>query len=274
MDRLGPFADAFLDFYRGHEDQRRLTIPIESLSLDDAYEVQRRVIAARTATGEQVVGYKVGCTSRAIRRQFSLTEPICGRLTSPQIHHGETALDWHAYRTPAVEPEFVFVIGKDLTDEVGEAGSLRDAIDSVSPGIEVHNYRFRFGEPTSQELIASNGLHAGLVVGDPRVGARDFDMDIEGVGLFVNGVLADSGIGAEIMGGPLESLRWLVNHLVRRGGALRAGQLVIPGSPVGLIPVGPGDRVMARFTHLGGVEAEFRGGDARGAVGHRVVPPG
>jgi 2-keto-4-pentenoate hydratase len=260
MDGLGLLADAFLDFYRGHEDNRGLTIPIESLSLDDAYEVQSRVIAARTAAGEQVVGYKVGCTSRAIRRQFGLTEPICGRLVSPHVHHGDTALDWHAYRNPAVEPEFVFVMGKDLADEVGEAGLLRDAIDSVSPGIEVHNYRFRLGEPTSQELIASNGLHAGLVVGDLKIGARDFDMDIEGVGLFVNGVLADSGIGAEIMGGPLTSLRWLVNHLVRRGEVLRAGQLVIPGSPVGLISVGTGDRVAARFTHLGGVEAVFHGG--------------
>lgn len=56
------------------------------------------------------------------------------------------------------------------------------------------------------------------------------------------------------------SLRWLVNHLVRRGEALRAGQLVIPGSPVGLVSVEPGDRVTAGFTHVGWVEAEFREG--------------
>ena len=131
-------------------------------------------------------------------------------------------------------------MGKDLTDEVGEPVSLADAIDSVSPGIEVHNYRFRFGGPTSQELVASNGLHACLVVGDRKTGPEDLDLDLEGVGLFVNGVLADSGIGAEVMGGPLVSLRWLVNHLVRRGEVLRAGQLVIPGSAVGLTRSGRG----------------------------------
>ena len=83
---------------------------------------------------------------------------------------------------------------------------------------------------------------------------------MEGVGVWRNGELVTSGIGAEIMGGPLVSLRWLVNHLVRRGEALRAGQLVIPGSPVGLVSVEPGDRVTAGFTHVGRVEAEFRGG--------------
>jgi 2-keto-4-pentenoate hydratase len=261
MDRLGPFADAFLGLFRGHDDEGHCKVPIGSLSLDDAYEVQRRVVAARTAEGERVVGYKVGCTSRAIRQQFGLTEPVCGRLMSPHVHHGDTALDWHDFRGPAVEPEFVFVMGKDLTDEVGETESLADAIDCVSPGIEVHNYRFQFGRPTSQELVASNGLHACLVVGDRKARPRNLDLDLEGVGLFVNDVLADSGIGAEVMGGPMVSLRWLVNRLVRRGEVLRAGQWVIPGSPAGLIRVGPGDRVSARFTHLGGVEVVFRGRD-------------
>ena len=260
MDRLGPFADAFLGHFRGRDHEGRDLPPIESLSLDDAYEVQRRVLATRTAEGGQVVGYKVGCTSRAIRQQFGLTEPVCGRLMAPHVHHGDTALDWHAYHRPAVEPEFVLVMGKDLADEVGESESLVDAIDCVSPGIEVHNYRFRFGKPTSQELVASNGLHACLVVGDEKIRPQGLDWGMEGVGVWMNGELVTSGIGAEIMGGPLVSLRWLVNHLVRRGEALRAGQLVIPGSPVGLVPVGPGDRVTAGFTHVGRVEAEFRGG--------------
>jgi len=68
---------------------------------------------------------------------------------------------------------------------------------------------------------------------------------------------AASGLDIEIMGGPMKSLRWLVNHLVRRGESLRAGQLVIPGSPVRLVPVEPDDLVSARFTHLGRVDAQF-----------------
>jgi 2-keto-4-pentenoate hydratase len=80
---------------------------------------------------------------------------------------------------------------------------------------------------------------------------------LEGVGIFRNGELAASGIGAEIMGGPLNSLRWLANHLQSQGEHLRAGQLVIPGSPVQLISVEPGDQITARFTRLGSVEGQF-----------------
>ena len=38
------------------------------------------------------------------------------------------------------------------------------AIDFVAPGIEIHNYRFWFGDPTIQELIASNGIHDWFTV--------------------------------------------------------------------------------------------------------------
>ena len=272
MTDSGRSTKALLDSYRDH-DGGRCPTPIESFSLDDAYEVQRRVIAARTAGGERVVGYKVGCTSRAIRQQFGLTEPVCGRLMSPHVHRGTRPSTGTPTTTPPSSPSSCSSWARTCPMRWARAESLTDAIDSVSPGIEVHNYHFRFGKPTTQELVASNGLHACLVVGDRQVRPRDFDMNMEGVGLFVNEVLADSGIGAEVMGGPLDSLRWLVNHLVRRGEVLMAGQLVIPGSPVGLIPVGPGDRVSARFTHLGGVEAVFRGGDAEGPLGHRVVRP-
>ena len=99
----------------------------------------------------------------------------------------------------------------------------------------------------------------------PEVGPGDVRVKVDScgicgsdVGLFVNDELAGSGIGAEIMGGPLKSLRWLVNHLVRGGDGLRAGQLVIPGSAVELRGVEQNDRVTARFTTVGRVEAVFQ----------------
>ncbi len=257
MRNLADIAEAFLQIHLSKKLDPSVEFDLGALSLDDAYEVQRQVIASREARGEQVVGHKVGCTSQAIRQQFGLSEPICGRLMAPYIHYGNTVLDWNNYVDLAVEPEFVFGIGRDVRSEIRDQEELLDAIEWVSSGIEIHNYRFWFGEPTSQELIASNGILAGLVVGEQRISPTELDFDLEGVGIFRDGELAASGIGAEIMGGPLKSLRWLANHLLSRGEHLQIGQLVIPGSPVQLISVEPGDRIAARFTRLGSVEAEF-----------------
>ncbi len=260
MPDLQPFADTFLHLFQEHQFSRGDGDPITSLTLQDAYAVQQMVIDARTGSGEQVVGYKVGCTSEAIRRQFGLSEPICGQLMTPHIIYGDAVLNHSDYFDCAVEPEFVVMIGHDLADEVGEQDDLTAAIDFISPGIELHNYRFWFGEPTSQELIASNGIHAGLVVGDQKTSPGSFDWDEEDAGIFIGDEQAASGPGREIMGGPMKSLRWLVNHLVRSGKCLRAGQLVIPGSPTRLVPVEAGDQVSARFAHLGQVEARFTPG--------------
>ena len=254
---LDEIVDTFLNIWKTKTRPSGCAFDIGALSLDDAYAVQQRVIEHRVAQGECVEGYKVGCTSMAIRKQFGLSEPIYGRLMAPHIHDGDTVLDWNDYVQCAVEPEFVLKIGQDVTDDVADERELLDAIEWLAPGIEVHNYKFWFGGPTSQELIASNGIHAALVVAEQRVSPTSLDFEMEGVGLFRKDELMASGIGAEIMGGPLKSLRWLVNRLARRGEHLRAGQLVIPGSPVELVSVQSNDRITAAFTHLGKVSAFF-----------------
>ncbi len=250
-------ADALLRVFEDGQGPGDQGLDFERLSRSEAYETQKMYIDARLAKGEEVVGYKVGCTSRAIREQLGLAEPICGRLMAPHLYHGDVTLSWDRFCRCAVEPELAIVMGTDLTDEVAEDEDLTGAIDFVSPGIEVHNYTFWAGRPTRQELIASNGIHACLVVGDQKTLPGRFDWNLEGVGLFVNDELTGSGIGAEIMGGPLKSLRWLVNRIVQEGGGLRAGQLVIPGSAVELTTVERNNRVTARFTTIGSVEAVF-----------------
>lgn len=257
MKHLDEFAALFLNIFQSHRLEHGSSVAVSTLSLDDAYAVQRKVIDERVFQGEQVVGFKVGCTSRAIRHQFGLSEPICGRVMQPHLYFGNTALSSHRFHLPAVEPELVLIIGRDFVDEVGPEEHLDNSIEFVSPGIEVHNYEWWFGQPSSQELICSNGLHACLVVGENKINPKNLDWDMEGVALLKNGELAASGVGAEIMGGPMTSLRWLINHLVRRGESLRSGQCVIPGSAVRLISVDPGDRVESRFTHFGSVVAEF-----------------
>lgn len=257
MSLIEAYTDAFFEIFQS----RRLTSPpawpVTELTLQDAYDVQRRVIERRVHLGEEVVGYKVGCTSRAIRQQFGLTEPICGHLTRPYVYSPEMPFSCRDFVNPAIEPEFVLTIARDLTDEVGPQEALQGTVEFVSPGIELHHYRWWCGEPSLPELICSNGIHAGLVIGAPLLSPGRFCWEMEGVGVFNRGELIASGISADIMGSPMNSLRWLINHLVRRGTPLRAGQLVIPGSATRLLPVEPGDQICARFTHIGEVTAEF-----------------
>jgi 2-keto-4-pentenoate hydratase len=229
---------------------------ITGLTLPQAYEVQDGFLAGRVREGARIVGWKVGCTSAAIRRQFGLSQPISGKLLEPDIFHDGAQLPASAYVDCAVEPELVFRLGTDLEGEVDDEEIVR-AIAGVCAGIELHNYRFWYGKPTSQELIASNGIHAGLVLGQERPFPQHWDLDSEEVSILVNGEVRASGECSEIMGGPLRSMQWLAKHGSERGRRLRAGELVIPGSAVELVRVGAGDLIEARFATVGSCRAQL-----------------
>jgi 2-keto-4-pentenoate hydratase len=179
------------------------------------------------------------------------------QLIAGEIHDDGVVLREADFLDLAVEPEFVLRIARDLRGVDLPDDVLREAIDGVAAGIELHHYRFHYGPPTSQELIAGNAIHAGVVVGPTWQPLGDLDLDVEGIGIFVDGELVESGIGAEILGGPLRSLRWLVGRLTQRGRVLPAGSLVIPGSATGLIRVRAGQVAQARFTRLGTCTARF-----------------
>jgi 2-keto-4-pentenoate hydratase len=251
------FAGEMTGIFRFHRLERSGTADIRALSLDEAYAAQEKFLARRVIDGERTAGYKVGCTSPAIRTQFGLSEPICGRIMLPRVYADDVKLEIGDYVDCALEPELVFHIGSDLDGSNLETSHLRRAIAAVSPGIEVHNYRFWYGTPSSQELIASNGIHAALVVGRKYELSADLDLSEERTTLFVNGEEKATGIGREIMGGPFESLRWLLTHLRRRNQSLSAGDLVIPGSAAKLVNVSKGDAAEARFTNFGSCRASF-----------------
>jgi 2-keto-4-pentenoate hydratase len=261
------FAEEISGIYRDHRLSRTGNIDIQQLSIDEAYSVQQKYLARRIAKGERTIGYKVGCTSPAIQTQFGLSQPICGRLLAPHIYNDGETLFIDDYVNCSLEAELVFHIGIDVDGTNVEAAFLRSAIAAVSPGIEVHNYRFWYGSPTSQELIASNGIHAALVVGTARALTPDVDLGEERNSLVVNQDEVSVGFGAELMNGlgPIGSLGWLVSHLRKANLRLLAGDLVIPGAVTKLVPVKAGDAAEARFTHFGVCHAKFsnsRGGRA------------
>ena len=231
------FAEKFFTaFYEGYWSNETQYL-VSDLSVQESYMVQDLVAKKRFARGEHEVGYKVGCTSSAIRSQFGLSEPIFGRLFRPHIFKDGEELDWKSYTNCAIEPEMVIKTGKDLRGKNLSDEVLIDSIAYISPGIEIHNYRFWHNPPILQELICSNGIHAGLVIGNSKSSPDDISFESEWFKVYKNDKMITKARASEIMGGPLHSLRWLIGRLTMQNRILKAGSLVIPGSPVDLINI-------------------------------------
>lgn len=207
---------------------------VKRLSIDEAYAVQDLITKKRIGSGERVAGFKIGCTSNAIREQFGLTEPINGKLFYPHIFDSRTIFDWNDQLNCAIEPEMVLKINKDLEGIDLSDKELINSIAYVSPGIEIHDYNFWIQPPTIQELICTGGIHSGLIVGDQRADPADLLFNDEIFYVYKDKSLITSAACYEIMGGPIHSLRWLVTSLTKMKLSLKKGSLVIPGSPVEL----------------------------------------
>ena len=237
FDRIQALAESFARGFYEHDWTCEWEVTIGDLSMEEAYAVQREVRRIREANGDLVMGYKVGCTSLAIRNQLGLSEPIYAPLYSPYVFENEEPFVLEDYPHCAIEPEFVLRTRSDLEGIDLSEAELRGGIESVQAGVELHQMVFWHGESTAQELICSGGIHAGLVVGARSVDASAVELQGERFGVEIDGEEVASATAHAIMGGPLKSLRWLINCLTREGRNLPAGSLVIPGSPVELIRV-------------------------------------
>lgn len=63
---------------RSREPIRQLSLQYPDMTIEDAYRVQRALVAVKLAEGRTVKARKIGLTSRAMQQAVSITEPDYG----------------------------------------------------------------------------------------------------------------------------------------------------------------------------------------------------
>jgi 2-keto-4-pentenoate hydratase len=220
--------------------------PEISLTLDEAYKIQMEFARLRCAAGDAVAGYKVGCIGSGVVEQFGMSGPIHARLFQGEIHSSGETLRYRAYANPAIEGEMALRIGVDG----GTAAAF--------PVIELHQFVFRAARKTLAELVANNGINAGAVIPRQLVAAPLEDWaDARTLAISINGVSVETGALWAMAGGAAEALEWLRSDLRRFGEALKPGDLVLAGTPLGLHPVQEGDHVIVSIDGKDCVDCRF-----------------
>lgn len=235
-----------------------------ALSLPDAYRVQAATARLRKLRGEELAGFKIGCTSAAVQKAFGVSQPVRGYIWQGQRSQSGAELSHAMYRKPAVEGEVaVYVVDSSAPD-------VLDWVVEWAPVIEMHH--FLWDNPaggTANEIVCRNAIHCGIVEaateGRPRGLLRNLPAAVCTV--HVNGEVVGAQPLTELPGGPQGTVRWLCEQLeaaaasaaaVGGGGGeaiaqqaaeeaqfVRAsGTVILASSPCSLYFVKPGDEVL------------------------------
>jgi 2-oxo-3-hexenedioate decarboxylase len=231
-----------------------LTAEAPEMTLEEAYDIQRASIARRLERGEQLVGMKMGLTSKAKMEQVGVHNPIYGHLTDTMVEGSGAELDRDLFIHPRVEPEVAFILGKDLEGPTTPAEAL-DAVESVCAALEVIDSRFRDFKFTIIDVVADNASSSKIVLGTERVAPDALD-ELGNLGMVMshNGEVVKTGSSAAIYEHPANSLAELANMLAERGESLKAGQIVMAGGATAAIHVDSRDHVQVDVDELGSVE--------------------
>ena len=222
-----------------------------------AYAVQRSVAEALGAVPP--AGFKIGATAKGMQVYLGLTAPVAGFVAAEGLHAPGTTLRFADYLAVGVECEVGVRLGRDLPAGPCTAETAAACVAEVFAAIEIVEKRYgdlaALGVPT---LIADQVFHAGGVCGAPAAGWPGLDLGAVAGRITVDGVAKGEGVGADLLGHPMNALAWLAESgCAAAFGGLRARQVVFLGSvtpPIWLD--GPG-LVEVAFTGLGAVTLRF-----------------
>ena len=223
----------------------------------DAYAVQWAIRQRKLARGRGLAGLKMGLTSPAKMKQLGVDTPFYAFLADDTAVADGGEVDTASLIHPQVEAEIAVVTNRPLRGPGCHIGQAAAAIEWVLPAIEVIDSRYQDSRFDLPSAIADNGLAARFAVGGNACRLPGLDLKTLGAVLEKNGEVAQVGAGAAVLGHPLASVAMLANLLADREQAIPAGTLILTGSIIEAVAVGPGDAVQARFQNLGAVSLRF-----------------
>jgi 2-keto-4-pentenoate hydratase len=225
----------------------------------EGYAVQREV---QLCSGQGLAGWKLAATSVPGQRHIGVDGPMAGRLLADHTHPPGTELPLAGNGMRVAEPEFAFVLGRDLPPRAARwtVPEVLEAVASLHLALEIPDSRYAdFVQAGEAQLVADNACAGDLVLGPPVTADwRGLDLVAHAVQAEVAGRYRRQGSGAAVLGDPRRALAWLIDELSALGETARAGQVVITGTCMASLEVQERDRVHADFGVLGSISAAFR----------------
>ena len=87
-------------------------------NLEDAYNIQDEINNTLSINGlGKIIGYKIGCTDKAIQRELNINEPIYGALFKNKVIKNNSNISLKNFIKVGVECELYVTVAKNIINE-------------------------------------------------------------------------------------------------------------------------------------------------------------
>jgi len=228
-----------------------------NLTLQEAMLVQEAFVARIEAVYGPPVGYKAGLTSPPAQKKFGVTHPLLGVLLEKMIIRKTNLLmDAKFGVLPLTEGDLVVSVGSNDINTAKTDMEILAALDAVYPFIELPDLFYAKGTKLNGPALAAINVAAryGLLGNPIKLAATEewknrlanFKLEI----LDKDGKVLATGKGGNLLGHPLNVVKWIRDELKKQGKTLKKGDLLSLGTITKLMPAKPGKTIRARYTGL------------------------
>jgi len=242
---------------------RQISLDHPSITIEDAYAIQKAWIEIKVAEGRIVRGHKIGLTSKAMQSALNIDEPDSGVLLDDMFFADGGVVPTERFIGTRVEAELAFIMKARLAGPGCTMFDVLNGTDFVVPALEILDTRIERIDPATKstrkifDTIADNAANAGIVLGGRPIRPLDADLRWIGALCYRNGQLEETGLAAGVLNHPATSMAWLVNKIAPLGLALEPGEVVLSGSFIRPIEARKGDTIQADYGPYGTVSCYF-----------------
>ncbi len=250
------------ELYRALRSQSTVTPLTErevGITIEDAYHISLRMVGRRVELdGETIVGKKIGVTSAPVQEMLGVFQPDFGFLTDA-MHYPDGAEIPVAGNLiqPRAEGEIAFRLKSDLVGPGVTEQDVLNATESIMPCFEIVDSRIQNWNIKIEDTVSDNASCGVYTLGSNEVDPRTIDLPNLKMKVYKNGELHSEGVGSAVQGNPLTAVAWLANTLGEFGIEFKAGEVILSGSLVPLIPVVAGDQMHLELEGVGTASCSF-----------------
>jgi 2-oxo-hept-3-ene-1,7-dioate hydratase len=241
-----------------------ITLTHPNMNMDDAYAIQEVWVDKKINQDcRQVIGYKIGLTSKAMQRVMKIETPDYGVLLNDMLFSNNGEINAGDFTDPQIEVELAFVLKKRLFGTSITIEEVMDATDYVVPAFELIAARSHRVHPQTGyvrkvfDTIADNAANAGIIIGDKKISPSEHDLRWCGAIVKQNGIVEQTGLAAAVLDHPANGICWIAKRFAQHNIALEPGQILLSGSFTAPIKVKAGDVISADYGEFGELNVSF-----------------